>query len=179
MQASTPSQSAGHVAKDRTNGEVAAAAACRRAFFRGNQVSRAVVVDTEPTAIQRVVQAKWHETSHKPSSDPEQPREFVAGKNTGSVKGSRCTREVAWSYDRKTQVCCHAHGGAANNWAFGYHGHGARFTGACLDAVRREVEASDQLAGLCILHSAAGGTGSGLGTYLTEVNARQWSDLPR
>lgn len=28
----------------------------------------------------------------------------------------------------------------------------------------------DRLAGLCLLHSLAGGTGSGLGTCLTEVN---------
>jgi tubulin gamma len=35
-------------------------------------------------------------------------------------------------------------------------------------AVRREAEAADWLQGLVVLHSAAGGTGSGLGSYMTE-----------
>lgn len=37
-------------------------------------------------------------------------------------------------------MCCHAQGGAANNWAYGYHAHGATFTEACLEAFRRETE---------------------------------------
>ncbi|CAN0410306.1 unnamed protein product, partial [Hapterophycus canaliculatus] len=34
---------------------------------------------------------------------------------------------------------------------------------------RNSLDRCDRLAGVCILHSLAGGTGSGLGTRLTEV----------
>jgi hypothetical protein len=38
-----------------------------------------------------------------------------------------------------------------------------------LDAVRREMEAADSVRGMFIYHSLAGGTGSGLGSALTQV----------
>ena len=35
--------------------------------------------------------------------------------------------------------------------------------------VEREAEGSDSLEGFILTHSIAGGTGSGLGSYLTEI----------
>lgn len=155
----------------------AAASACRRSFFRNNgTMARAVIVDTEPKVIQRIVT----EDSSNSSIGTQRPRSKKIGSNYGAKSSTSRGGEArhgggggdgahGWSYDSGTQVCCHAQGGAANNWAYGYHGHGAKFAEACLEGVRREVERCDRLTGLCVLHSAAGGTGSGLGTYLTEV----------
>lgn len=128
-----------------------------------------MIVDTEPTAIERVVPGTGRAFPARPSERLPRPERGSPGPKDGAGQSER---RGAWAYDRGTQVCCHAQGGAANNWAFGYHGHGSRYAEACLDAVRREAEACDRLAGLCVLHSSAGGTGSGLGTYLTEVRAR-------
>lgn len=137
--------------------------ACRRSFFRDGGIARAVIIDTEPKVIQRIVGSVHHR-----AGDSGQP--YPGSRQPGAAYARSITKtREAWSYDSGTQVCCHAQGGAANNWAYGYHGHGAAFSEACLESVRREAERCDRLAGLCILHSAAGGTGSGLGTYLTEV----------
>ena len=58
-------------------------------------------------------------------------------------------------------------GGAGNNWAFGYS-EGARVREDILDMIDREADTSDNLEGFMLLHSIAGGTGSGLGSYLLE-----------
>lgn len=163
----------------------AAATACRRGFFRDGGIARAVIVDTEPKVIEsiavqggggggghggdrRVEHADQGET-HAQRRRPRRPRDHGSSNNNGDSSGVGGGRG-AWTYDWGTQVCCHAQGGAANNWAYGYHAHGAAFAEACLESVRRETERCDRLAGLCVLHSAAGGTGSGLGTYLTEAS---------
>ena len=110
-------------------------AAARSTFFRAaGKVARAVLVDTEPKAIQATLKA------------------------AGS----------GWRYDARSQVCCKGAGGAANNWAFGYHEYGSQSADALIAAVQREVEYCDHLGGLLVLHSGAGGTGSGLGSYITE-----------
>eukprot|EP00752_Nemacystus_decipiens_P004938 g4494.t1 len=153
-----------------------ARAACRRGFFRDGGVARAVIIDTEPKVIQRIVASCGGQgASAQATSTREHSRTLQSRKSGGGGKGSSegggdsSGSGVGWRYDSGTQVCCHAQGGAANNWAYGYHAHGATFTEACLEGVRRETERCDRLAGLCILHSLAGGTGSGLGTCLTEA----------
>ncbi len=99
-----------------------ARAASRRSFFRDGGVARAVIIDTEPKVIQRIVAARGGAGGAR------------GGGGAGGGGGG------GWMYDSGTQVCCHAQGGAANNWAFGYHAHGATFTEACLEGVRRETE---------------------------------------
>lgn len=58
-------------------------------------------------------------------------------------------------------------GGAGNNWAQG-HASGARLSEDILDILDREADGSDSLEGFMLLHSIAGGTGSGMGSYLLE-----------
>lgn len=58
-------------------------------------------------------------------------------------------------------------GGAGNNWAYGYS-RGERVHEEILEMVDREADGSDSLEGFMLLHSIAGGTGSGLGSYLLE-----------
>jgi tubulin gamma len=58
-------------------------------------------------------------------------------------------------------------GGAGNNWAHGYK-KGESMSEEILDMIDREADGSDSLEGFMLLHSIAGGTGSGLGSFLLE-----------
>jgi tubulin gamma len=58
-------------------------------------------------------------------------------------------------------------GGAGNNWAHGY-GQGEECKEAIMDMLQREAEGSEFLGGFILFHSIAGGTGSGLGSFLLE-----------
>ena len=58
-------------------------------------------------------------------------------------------------------------GGAGNNWASGYH-QGAKAHDTLIDMIDREADGSDSLEGFVLCHSIAGGTGSGMGSYLLE-----------
>ncbi|KAL1980648.1 hypothetical protein VTN96DRAFT_3859 [Rasamsonia emersonii] len=57
--------------------------------------------------------------------------------------------------------------GAGNNWAAGYAA-GDVVQEEIFDMIDREADGSDSLEGFMLLHSIAGGTGSGLGSYLLE-----------
>ncbi|AWO99448.1 putative tubulin delta chain [Scophthalmus maximus] len=58
--------------------------------------------------------------------------------------------------------------GSGNNWANGFCVHGPRHEAALEELVRRQVERCDRLSGLMAMMSVAGGTGSGVGTYVTQ-----------
>ena len=58
-------------------------------------------------------------------------------------------------------------GGAGNNWASGYH-QASQAHDTLMDMIDREADGSDSLEGFVLAHSIAGGTGSGLGSYLLE-----------
>ncbi|KAF2838317.1 tubulin-domain-containing protein [Patellaria atrata CBS 101060] len=57
--------------------------------------------------------------------------------------------------------------GAGNNWAAGYS-MGDQVHEEVMDMIDREADGSDSLEGFMLLHSIAGGTGSGLGSFLLE-----------
>ncbi|KAG5837576.1 hypothetical protein ANANG_G00240800 [Anguilla anguilla] len=71
-----------------------------------------------------------------------------------------------WKYGDQSFFCQKQ--GSGNNWANGFCVHGPRHEEAVADLVRREVERCDRLAGILTLMSVAGGTGSGVGTYVTQ-----------
>ncbi|XP_054706539.1 tubulin delta chain-like [Uloborus diversus] len=58
--------------------------------------------------------------------------------------------------------------GAGNNWAMGFFTHGPAFEDDCLEILQREIERCDQLHGFLAFSSVAGGTGSGLGSFMSE-----------
>ncbi|CAL1262044.1 unnamed protein product [Larinioides sclopetarius] len=63
-------------------------------------------------------------------------------------------------------------GGAGNNWAVG-HTQGEKLHEEIFDIIDREADGSDSLEGFLLCHSIAGGTGSGMGSYLLErINDR-------
>ncbi|GAA6030519.1 hypothetical protein JCM8097_006185 [Rhodosporidiobolus ruineniae] len=58
-------------------------------------------------------------------------------------------------------------GGAGNNFAKG-HAAAEKVWNDIAEMLEREAEGSDSLEGIMLLHSIAGGTGSGLGSYVLE-----------
>ncbi|XP_026461215.1 tubulin gamma-2 chain-like [Ctenocephalides felis] len=58
-------------------------------------------------------------------------------------------------------------GGAGNNWASGYQ-QGDKLQEEVFDIIDREADGSDSLEGFVLCHSIAGGTGSGMGSYILE-----------
>ncbi|KAI9172999.1 hypothetical protein H9P43_007130 [Blastocladiella emersonii ATCC 22665] len=61
--------------------------------------------------------------------------------------------------------------GSGNNWAVGHHHYGPAFREVLGEAIRREAEACDALQSVFLVHSLGGGTGSGLGTYISGMLA--------
>mmetsp|Transcript_6826 Transcript_6826/g.10699 ORF Transcript_6826/g.10699 Transcript_6826/m.10699 type:complete len:443 (+) Transcript_6826:226-1554(+) len=75
-------------------------------------------------------------------------------------------KSKSWTY---AEANCHTgQSGSGNNWAHGYSVHGPASREKVLDIIRKELEQCDLFGGFLFLQSLAGGTGSGLGTYVTE-----------
>eukprot|EP00968_Pinguiococcus_pyrenoidosus_P008174 scaffold576_cov260-Pinguiococcus_pyrenoidosus.AAC.38 len=124
----------------------ALAAQRRRRWFRrkrsGESVPRAVLLDTEPKVVQRLLGA---------------------------------SRRCEWGYDAGGAICEAL--GSGNNWAVGYAMQSAKLREGIEERVRAEAEKTDQLDAFHVLHSSAGGTGSGLGSFATEMLA-DWDPNP-
>ncbi|EDV98731.1 tubulin gamma-2 chain [Drosophila grimshawi] len=58
-------------------------------------------------------------------------------------------------------------GGAGNNWASGFS-QGEKVHEEVFDILDREADGSESLEGFVLCHSIAGGTGSGMGSYVLE-----------
>ncbi|KAJ3340110.1 Tubulin delta chain [Gonapodya sp. JEL0774] len=72
----------------------------------------------------------------------------------------RAARTKSWQYADENKKCS-AKTGAANNWAFGTFEMVAA-------AIKTEVQLCTNFSGFLVIQSLAGGTGSGLGSYMTE-----------
>ena len=64
-------------------------------------------------------------------------------------------------------------GGAGNNWASGYS-QGQQLYEDIFDIIDREAYGSDSLEDFVLTHSIAGGTGSGMGSYILEKLAERF-----
>ena len=62
----------------------------------------------------------------------------------------------------------HTGSGAGNNWASGYEIAATASDSIC-EMVRREAENCENFAGISLMHSISGGTGSGVGSFLLET----------
>ncbi|KAH9515143.1 Tubulin delta chain [Bulinus truncatus] len=58
--------------------------------------------------------------------------------------------------------------GSGNNWAYGFCVHGPKSQEEIMNLVRREAEKCDRLGGFMNFLSLAGGTGSGVGAFVTQ-----------
>ena len=69
--------------------------------------------------------------------------------------------------------------GSGNNWAHGYCVFGPQYGRPVLECVRRQSEQCDSLQAFILTHSTGGGTGSGLGSYILEQLADEYSGVYR
>ena len=77
------------------------------------------------------------------------------------------TAGKTWSYAKNQQFWSRS--GSGNNWSYGYKVHAPKCKEAVLEIARKETEKCDHFGGFLILSSLAGGTGSGLGSFVTEM----------
>lgn len=75
-------------------------------------------------------------------------------------------------------ACVTREEGSANNWAFGYFKQGRSRCAAILDSVRREVEHADAIGAFHVVHSVAGGTGSGVGCLISDTLREAYPHIP-
>ncbi|XP_068765833.1 tubulin delta chain isoform X3 [Struthio camelus] len=125
--------------------------ACKERFFSeekaGVPVARAVLVDMEPKVISQTL--------------------------------SIAARSGYWKYDDRSHFCQKQ--GSGNNWANGichvllpsllfnsYSVHGPKHKDVIMNLVQKEAEKCDRLSGFFTIMSMAGGTGSGLGAFVTQ-----------
>ncbi|TGZ47816.1 hypothetical protein CRM22_011013 [Opisthorchis felineus] len=73
-------------------------------------------------------------------------------------------RATGWRYPDKNSYTAKC--GSGNNWAYGFFVHAHNIVEKLEAPVQRQLERCDQLDGLLITMSLAGGTGSGVGTKL-------------
>ncbi|PFH31740.1 tubulin/FtsZ family, GTPase domain-containing protein [Besnoitia besnoiti] len=74
-----------------------------------------------------------------------------------------------WRYDRRNAICGARAAGCGNNWAVGYLREGPDKEEAIVGALQRELEKIDRSVSILLIHSLAGGTGSGLGAFVSEL----------
>jgi len=71
-----------------------------------------------------------------------------------------------WKFDRRSiwaEGC-----GSRNNWAYGYSQNGFTAKTEVMDRLQHQAEKCDRFGGFMFFQSLAGGTGSGLGSRITE-----------
>ncbi|XP_058416490.1 tubulin delta chain isoform X3 [Diceros bicornis minor] len=86
---------------------------------------------------------------------------------------SKAAQSGRWKYGQHSCFCQKQ--GSGNNWAYGYSVHGPRHEESIMNLIRKEVEKCDSLSGFFIIMSMAGGTGSGLGAFVTQNLQDQYS----
>ncbi|CAM9235087.1 unnamed protein product [Phaeothamnion confervicola] len=69
--------------------------------------------------------------------------------------------------------------GAGNNWAHGHAVYGPQYRDKIAEAVRHAAEYCDSLQSFFLMHSAGGGTGSGLGTFILTMLEDQFPRVHR
>ena len=70
-----------------------------------------------------------------------------------------------WYYDEKNII--HKQSGSGNNWANGFFYHGPTIENTFVETISSFSEKFDYLDSIILINSLAGGTGSGLGSYIT------------
>jgi len=89
-----------------------------------------------------------------------------------------------WRYSNNTRgdidsISVVRQGGAANNWAYGYMDQSnIEVATQAIERVRKQIEKIDYLYGFNIISSAAGGTGSGVGSRLNEELGDIFKTIP-
>ncbi len=140
----------------------------------GNQVGSQLfsTLYSDALAHQKLVKA-YHDTSmerffHMSPSYVPMPRAVLVDMESKVIQQtlSSARKQNTWSYDER---CVYTQKrGSGNNWASGYNCHGPKVCNDILEMVQKQAEKCDLLSGFLVLMSVAGGTGSGVGTKISE-----------
>lgn len=85
-----------------------------------------------------------------------------------------CALAAGWgNFTFDVRQTCVKNEGSGNNWAFGFHHHAQTVEDDIMNCVRREAEMCDTVDSVQVLHSVAGGTGSGIGSAVSHM-VRDW-----
>lgn len=84
---------------------------------------------------------------------------------------------ASWAY-RASNVICQSGGGCANNWAYGYKINSQQLSNTMVSVTRQEIEKLDRFQGFLLLLSSAGGTGSGVGSWMVEILRDEYETKP-
>lgn len=119
----------------------------------------------ESSYCQESVNRFFYERDH---GQPPTARAVLVDMETKVVQKSllEAERRGSWLYDSASVY--QGRRGSGNNWANGYCQYGPRLCEQIMTLVQREVEKCDHFWGFLVVMSVAGGTGSGLGTYITN-----------
>lgn len=84
-------------------------------------------------------------------------------------------KENLWDYDKT--MTKFKQEGSGNNWAFGHNMHGPSCRDDIMEMFNKQLEQADFLDTVIFFQSLAGGTGSGVGSYLLEAVREDYPDL--
>jgi tubulin delta len=91
---------------------------------------------------------------------------------------SRClARQTPWRYNQ--QLALVREEGSGNNWAYGCYKHGPSIKEDLETVLRKLVEPEDYINMFVQLQSMAGGTGSGLGSYILSRLDKMFPKTPK
>lgn len=113
------------------------------------------------------VQQRFFTCKDKPGSVPEAKAVMVDMEPKAiSQTCLEARKSGKWRYPEQQQFCQKR--GSGNNWAHGYKIHGPAAEEKIMEMIQKEAEKCDSLSGFMTFMSLAGGTGSGVGTYITH-----------
>jgi tubulin delta len=105
-------------------------------------------------------------------------RAILVDSESKVIKKIQDDKKINFVFNQKNVMC--TSNGRGNNWALGYSStykesiEGINSTGdkalheRVMETLRKEVERADFFLGMVLVHSLAGGTGSGMGSRLLE-----------
>ena len=145
----------------------------------GNQVGSQLFSTLHSDALGHTKQTSYLECSldrffYERDGLPPLARAVLIDMETKVVHGALTERkrERGWLYDPSSTH--QGRRGSGNNWANGYCKQGPLACDSIMDLVRKEVEKCSYLSSFLVLMSVAGGTGSGLGAFVTEKLREQY-----
>ncbi|CBZ49769.1 putative tubulin delta chain [Neospora caninum Liverpool] len=133
-------------------------------------IARCILIDSEPGVLDVCLSGAPYSTHTRDrkahSSLFSSNRTFAASRN---LHKSAFGTHFRWQYSKRNAVYGARAAGCGNNWAVGYLREGPRREEAIAEALQRELEKAESLSSVLLIHSLAGGTGSGLGAFMNAL----------
>lgn len=100
---------------------------------------------------------------------PPLPRCVMIDMEPKVIEGIFASSGDAGAYRPHVRQCVTRDEGSANNWAFGFYSQGSSRREDIVDSLRHESESCGTVGAFHVVHSIAGGTGSGVGCLVADI----------